>query len=246
MEYTKKQARAPQLADPNQVREDERAEYEQVVAQVAKYSPGNSVAAARPWIDGEPYLLPAWTGWSHAPKLFTTLWQLGRVVQANQGEPGGYKLVDHELLNIVLGTDSGYWSFHAGHTANSITAGVRIEAMEAIADGREEDLTDDERQQVEFIRAVRDLTMTDDIWNRMIERLGSLRGTIELAFFVCYLMFHQRMFWVFGAPGMDPDEWRTLIQSYKDGTADPAPASQDYVWEVLDRIKAYEASEGAR
>ena len=78
-----------------------------------------------------------------------------------------------------------------------MSAGVRVEAIKALADGCEDDLNDEERQQVEFIRAVRDGTMTDEIWERMIERLGSVRGAIEFAFFVCYLWLHHRMNWAF-------------------------------------------------
>jgi hypothetical protein len=144
-------------------------------------------------------------------------------------------VADHELIDLVLGFDSGYWGLSGGHTPNAVSAGVRIEAIEALADGREEVLNDEERQQVEFIRAVRDGTMTDEIWQRMTERLGSLRGTIEFAFFVCYLWLHHRMNWAFGIATIDEQEWRQRLRDYKDGTRDPADETSPYVWESLGR-----------
>ena len=55
----------------------------------------------------------------------------------------------------MLPLDSGYYGLVAHHTPRAITKGVRIEAIEAVRDGREELLTDHEYQNVEFIRAVR-------------------------------------------------------------------------------------------
>jgi hypothetical protein len=243
-QYTKTAGRLPGLMPADQVRDEDREAYDRLIVHLEKYTRGKSaVADARPIVDGKPYAYDYFASFTHAADLWSALWAVGRAIQKHQGEPGGYLLTDHVMIDVVLGTDSGYWSFHGGHTANAITAGVRIEAMEALADGREEDLTDDERQQIEFIRAVRDLTMTDDIWNRMVERLGTVRGTIELAYFVAYLMFHQRMMQSFGMAGMEPDDWRALIAEYKDGSRDAETATRGYVFEVLERMRS-EAGSG--
>ncbi len=236
IDYTKTPGRALGVMPAGEVPDEYREDYERALQQIARYAPeSDPVGDARARVDGKGYSVVYWEGFTHAPDLFCALWAVGRAIQKHQGAPGGYRLVDHEMIDMVLGFDSGYLAFHGGHTANAISAGVRIEALEAMADGREEDLTDDERHQVEFIRAVRDLKMTDDIWNRMVERLGSVRAAIEFAYFVCYLRFHQQMMWVLGMPSLSLDDWRRLLQEYKDGSRDPAAETGAYVWEALER-----------
>jgi len=242
IDYTKTPARAMGVMPESEVSEEHREDYERAIAQIARYAPEDDpVGDARIRVDGKGYSVTYWEGFTHAPDLFCALWAIGRAVQKHQGAPGGYKLVDHEMIDMVLGFDSGYLAYHGGHTANAISAGVRYEALEAMADGREEDLTDDERQQIEFIRAVRDLKMTDDIWNRMVDRLG-LRGAIEFAYFVCYLRFHQQMMWVFGMAAISLEDWRELLAQYKSGERDPAAETGTYVWEALERGRAAQAS----
>jgi hypothetical protein len=221
-------ARLPGLADPSTIPDDELDDYEVAIERVQKYSPGNPVADARMKVDGQPYALPYWTAWTHTPRLLSTLLPSGQALVAIEGLPGHIRQTDHELIDLVIGFDTGYWGLHAGHTPNAIAAGVRVEAIEALADGREDLLTDDERQQVEFIRAVHNGGMTDDIWNRMVERLGSVRGAIEFAYFVCNLITHHRMMWAFGVPAVDESEWRAMIAEYKSGRRNPLEATQDY------------------
>ncbi len=227
--------RVPPLADRSSIPEDALADYDRANEFVRKYSDENSVARSRPFVDGRPYAYDYRAAWTNAPRLATSLLDAAYTVNSYQGQPGWYSNADHEWIDFVLGFDSGYWVFHAGHTANAVTSGIRIEAIEALHDGREEDLTDDERQVVEFIRAVRDGAMTDEIWERMVERLGTLRGTIGFAYFVCILWTIMRMFGAFGVAAIEEDEWRALLHAYQDGTVDPAAATQDWVWETLGR-----------
>jgi hypothetical protein len=225
----------PALADPESVPAAEQDDFARVLAYVHKYTEGNPVADARPYVDGAPYAKSYWSAWTNAPRACATLVDAGYALNDNAGKPGHFSAADHEMIDLVLGFDSGYWAFHAGHTANAVVSGIRVEAIEALADGRESELTDDERLQVAFIRAVRDCAMTDELWDRVVERQGSLRGTIELAYFVCTLLSHHRMMSVFGVPAIDERGWRETLESYKGGAVDPAAATQDYVFPTLDR-----------
>jgi hypothetical protein len=145
----------------------------------------------------------------------------------SQATVGGFSAADHEMIDLVLGFDSGYWGLHAGHVPNAITAGIRPEAIQALAEGREGDLTADESLQVEFIRKVRDGGMTDAIWQAMVERVGSVKGTIEFALFVCTLFTHHRMMWAMGVPAFDIEDFNEMMRGLLDRTLDVSAGSQD-------------------
>jgi hypothetical protein len=222
-------ARLPAPADRSQVPEDEREDYERVLNRVAMCSEGNPTADARPLVDGRPYAKDFYSVWTHAPRLLALLLEASRALMKHEGQPDHFSHEDHEMIDLVLGFDSGYWAFHAGHTASAISSGIRIEAIEAMAEGREDELTEDERFQVEFIRAVLDGRMTDDLWARALERQGSVRGVVEFAFFACRQFMMHRMMWAFGCAAIDRDEWFELLRGYREGTIDVDAATGYYL-----------------
>ena len=169
-------------------------------------------------VDGLPYGVPHFTALTLSPPLAAALSRLGRAQMLRQGKPGTFSQSDHELIDLVLCFDSDYWCFMAGHTPGAVAGGVRIEAIEALRDRREDLLTDDERQVVEFIRAVRDRTMTDESYFAMAERLGSERGAMELVYFVCSLVFHHLFCWSMGVPEMERPALDQMLQEFRNGT----------------------------
>jgi hypothetical protein len=219
----------PGLADRSVIPDDELEHYERAMNRVRMSTEGNPNADARPRVDGKPYAYDYWRVWTHAPPLLAAHLEGSRALLTVQGKPGHFSHEDHEMIDLVLGFDSGYWGFHGGHTANAVSAGVRIEAMKALAEGREEDLTEDEAFQVAFIRAVRDGKMTDDLWAKAVERQGTVRGVIEFAYFVCRQFTTHRMMWATGCPAIDIDDWYAALDSYEDGSADLAAATGYYL-----------------
>jgi hypothetical protein len=67
----------------------------------------------------------------------------------------------------------------------------------------------------------------------MVDRLGTVRGAIGFAFLVCTLNFIMHMMLVFGVPAIEEGDWNAMLQSYKDGSLDPAAAAQDFVWKTM-------------
>lgn len=234
IDYTKVPKRMPRLASRSDVPEAESEDFDYAYAHARNWV--DNVGPRRPTVGGDVYQRRYYEAWTNYPTLFKAMWSLGRALQSEKEKPGQYTLTDHEMIDIVLAIDPpGYTVLLPGHTATAVSAGVRIEAIEAIADGREEDLTEEERLQVDFIRAVRDMTMTDDLWDRMVARLGSARGATYFAYFVCYLRFGQQMMQVFGSPTMPMSEWREFLQAIKTGDIDPVPLTHDYVWQYKAR-----------
>jgi hypothetical protein len=143
---------------------------------------------------------------------------LGRAILAREGKPGTFSPADHQMIDMVLPLDAGYYSLVAFHTEEAIAGGIRIQAIEALRDHRDDLLNAEEKLQVGFIRAVRDGTMTDDMWDRMKTRLGTERGVVEYVHFVLCLQYHHKYVWACGVPEMSVADFNKMLNEYKSGT----------------------------
>jgi hypothetical protein len=172
--------------------------------------------------EGRGHVLRYFQALMAVPNLGLAVMAACDAVTTHEGRPGTISRADHEIIDQVLALDSGYFGLVGWHTQEAPAAGVRIEAMAALADGREEDFTPDERQQVAFVRAVRDGAMTDDIWQRMRTRLGTDRGVVDYAALVLLLVFHHRFAWALGVPELPHDDWRQMLDDFKNSRRDSA------------------------
>ena len=111
----------------------------------------------------------------------------------------------------------GYYGVLPIHTPDAIGVGVRPEAIQALWEGREEDLTDREQLLTKYIRAVIDGTVDDETWNALQADIGT-RGLIELSMFICHLGRVLRTFQAFGIPEPTLEEVRTMNREFADGT----------------------------
>ena len=98
---------------------------------------------------------------------------------------------DREFVDQILGKDLKTNCVAIMHINDAVSTGVRIEAIEAIRFGREEELTEGEKLLASFIRKVRDGTMDPDTWARMEERMGE-RGAVDYASFILFLQTTMR------------------------------------------------------
>lgn len=208
--------RMPRFPDRSEIEESELADYDLMVKHIAG---GFSLFKEAPeYVAGVEYGVHHFQTLGVSPVLGAGMSRMGPALMRRQGQPGTFSAADHEMIDLVLAFDSGYWALIAGHVPKAIAAGIRIEAIEALRDGQEEALTAEERQQVEFIRAVRDGGMTDEIWDAMVERLGTVRGVVEFTHFVCNLLFHHRYMWACGVPEMEREALDRMLAEFKDGT----------------------------
>jgi hypothetical protein len=146
-----------------------------------------------------------------SPPLASALTVAGRAVGEQQGKPGRYTAADHEFIDLVLSFDSGHWGLLANHTPFAVASGIPVSTVRALRDGRLGDLSDDDRQVVAFVRAVRDGTVDDAMWQSMVARLGTERGVVELAFMVLTLLTHVRLNQLFDEVEITPGEFEELL-----------------------------------
>jgi len=197
--------RPPVQPDRSTIAPAELDDYDSVVARLT--------AMGRTGGSAGPYHGPLLT----SPPLAAVITRFGGLVRTRGEQPGSYTHAEREIVDMVLSRDLGYNGVLSVHIPDALALGVRLEAIEAILEGRDDDLHDDERQLVDFVRAVAGGTVTDAAWAAMEERMGH-RGALEYAIFVNFLVFTIRMFQTMGIPAPDDGEIRQLLDEFRDGT----------------------------
>jgi hypothetical protein len=158
----------------------------------------------------------------NSPPIAARQTAMGSTVRSVGNRPGSYSHADREWVDQVLSYEFDYYGVLEIHTPDAIAVGVRLQAIEALRDGREQDLTDDERFLTAYIRQVISGSVTDQSWQRMVDRLGQ-RGAIEYTYFIAYLQLVIRLHMAFGAPSPSREEIDEILQGFRDGTRDVRP-----------------------
>lgn len=214
-DYYNDSARCPRLPTRDDFPQEERSAYDLML--------DKWIRRFQAWSDadeGRKFVLRCFEALTLSPAVAVAVMDACVAVINREGNPGTISFADHEMIDQVLAIDSGYFALVGWHTQEAIDVGLRIGALEALADGREGDLTDDERHQVEFIRAVRDGTMNDSLWRRALQRLGTERGVVDYVTLILLLVFHHRYLWALGVAEMPHEDWRRMLTDFKDGKRD--------------------------
>jgi hypothetical protein len=203
--------RFPKLPTREELPEEERADYDEWQRlMVQRVTVAKSLHPYRHRIAG------GYFGLGVNPRLALTLNSTPNGL--HQGVPDSYTAADHELIDLVLSFDAGHWGFIANHSPFAVGSGVPVETIEALRDGRESELSAADQQIVEFIRATRDGTITDEMWDAMLERFGSVRGVVDYVWFVLILHMHVRLMQAFDEVQITPDEFKDELDQLRNGT----------------------------
>jgi hypothetical protein len=146
--------------------------------------------------------------------------QLGGLARTAGTEPDTYSHADREWVDQVLGADAKANHVFPLHIDDAISVGVRLEAIDAIRSGHEENLTEDEALLTRYIRQVLSGTVDDATWEKMFDRLGQ-KGIVEYTTFILLFNLILRSFQAFGVPAPSDEEIDRHIQELKDGTVVP-------------------------
>lgn len=144
-----------------------------------------------------------------SPMCHASAWITAVATMKAQAE-GRFSPEAHWWGDVLAGYDLGVpgekWHLLANNIPAAVSAGVRVEAIEAVRDDRLEDLTEDERQYVEFFRLLVAGSVTDACWEAQVALVGSERGVLELAYFYLHLHNLVRMGQTLGLEGEADDE----------------------------------------
>jgi hypothetical protein len=156
-----------------------------------------------------------------SPPLCWIASQMGTFVRMAGERDNTYSHADREFVDQVLSADWKTNVVQEYHIPDALATGVRLEAIEALRYGHEEDLNEDERLLAEYIRAAVNGTITDELWARMEERLGT-RGLVEYTGFILWLQWILRMMQATKTQGGDhypsEEEIDQIIADYRAGT----------------------------
>jgi hypothetical protein len=152
----------------------------------------------------------------NSPPLAGVLTQFGTIVRRAGERPGTYSHADREFVDQVMSADWRTGVVQRTHIPDGLAAGVRLEAIEALRAGREEDLTEDEQLLARYIRAVCTGGVTDELYEAMEARLGK-RGAVEYTIFIGFLQMTIRLNQAFAVPEMSDEEVETMLAEFKSG-----------------------------
>ena len=191
---------------------DELADYDRVVARHQR-SRRDRPEELRDDEDAGPYFGALLS----SPAFAATLADFGSLVRTRGEHDGSYSHADRELVDQVLCADWRTTCVQRTHIPDAVSTGVRIEVIEALRAGREEVLTEEERELVGYIRAVANGTVTDDRFARLEERYGT-RGAVEYTVFIGFLMMTIRLHQAFGTPELPDGEIDAMLRGFRDGS----------------------------
>jgi hypothetical protein len=202
------------------VREDELPAYDRVIAQQQAY---NYVPFVKTFLHPEvrnafpgDRLQPYFAAMLNSPLISAGMSNLG-VVYRTRGEfSDGMQHRDREWVDMVLCDEvKCFWVLYV-HSPDAVAVGVRPQAILAMVEGRFGDLTNEEREKDEFIRAVIRGTMTDDRY-KSLERQMGVRATVEFTCFTGHLLKTMRLMQAFGVPDTTREHLIEWLQAIIDG-----------------------------
>jgi hypothetical protein len=160
----------------------------------------------------------------NSPEMAAGIANMGMLVRTRGVGENSYTHADRELADMVLTHDYGYKAVLEIHIPDALAVGVRLDAIDALLHGRDEELTDDEQQLVTYIRQAVNGTVTDESYAAMEQRMGD-RGALDYTAFVLFLSFTIRMWQALGVPDVKDDYIDQMIEDFRTGAREvPDPA----------------------
>ena len=206
----------------------ELADYDAVIERMVRMR--STIAELTPQYDeeiGAPDIGEYWGALLYSPPMAAITIAMGRFVRTAADGGNTFSHADREFVDQVLAADWKTNVVQGHHVPDAVSSGVRIEAIDALLNGREEELTDDERLLAAYIRATVNGTVDDVLFAAMRERLGP-RGLIEYTGFILWLQWIIRMMQVLGCHDPADAEIRELVAGIKDGSI-PVPDFRDRI-----------------
>lgn len=210
----------PRMPERDEIPEAEVAAYDNVVArqEAYDYTPfvkrflHEDVLRAFPGTSMQPYF----GAMLNSPLVARGMSDLGAVYRTRGETPDGMTHADREWVDMVIFEEVDcFWVVYV-HAPDAVASGVRPEAILAVVRQRDDDLTPDERQKADFIRAVVRGTMTGDLYRAVEAKLG-VRATVELTAFTGHLLKTARLMQAWGVRDITREQLDEFVSAIVDG-----------------------------
>ena len=219
----------PPQPDRESVDPEERPAYDRVIRRQTayRYDEFEKIlpAAAAEGLPGDR-IQPYFGALLNSPLIADHISELG-VVHRTRGERSdSYTHADREWADMVLSQEMGCNMVYVVHMPDAVAVGVRPEAIKALREGRYEDMTPEERQLAEYVRAVLDGQVTEEMFKGVQERLG-VRGVVEYTAIVTHLIMTLRMIQAFGVPEPSDSDVDDMLARLLEGSVElPDPTAR--------------------
>ena len=204
--------RPPRQPRREELDEADREAHDAVIARLSSMSNSNETPA-----NGHVDVGQYWGAMLNSPQLCALAAQLGTFVRTAGERGDSYSHAEREFVDQVLCADWKTNTVLPMHIPDGLAAGVRMEAIEALRHGHEDDLNDHERLLARYIRQVVSGTVDDQTWSALEAHFGT-RGILDYTAFILWLQWILRMMQALGVNEPDDAEIDQLISDLKDGT----------------------------
>jgi hypothetical protein len=147
----------------------------------------------------------------NSPLIMNLVSELGVVLRTRGEQGNSYSHADREWVDMVLSEEFKSWGVYYGHMLDAVAVGVRPEAIKALREGRDEDLTREELQLTRYVRQVVHGTVTPESYLAIEERFGR-RGAVEYTAFIGFLILTIRLIQAFGAQPFPEEFVNELVE----------------------------------
>jgi hypothetical protein len=155
----------------------------------------------------------------NSPLIMNLISELGVVLRTRGDQGNSYEHKDREWVDMVLAEEFNAWGVYYTHMWDAVAVGVRPEAIKALREGRDEDLTREELQLARYIRQVARGTVTTESYLAIEERFGR-RGAVEYSSFIGFLIMTLRLIQAFGAQPMHEEFVNDLVERMVQGSVE--------------------------
>jgi hypothetical protein len=217
------------LPDPATLDDDERAAFEYVARRSERFF--------KSFKDGTDYrLTPLFQGLLQSPRLARLWAQFGDFYQTSDAR-GSFTNRDRDvgllsLLPLLINARTGQIPLSAIWVTWAVSTGVAPKDIEAILEGRVNDISPEDRQIFEFVRATATGGLTKALFDGLVAR-WNVKTAIEFISFVTWrigLLRTVQAHWGIQDLPSDNSEGYKVLQEYLDGKREPESSNMASDW----------------
>ncbi len=232
-----KKSRLP-LPDRETLDDEEREIFDEVLARSKRFF------ASVPANAGQEYrLTPYFQGLLQSPRVAKLWSSFGDFYQPAE-KRGSFTNRERELAELTVGMLlkllTGAPNLSAVHVADGVGVGLAATDIKAIYEERFEDLSPEDRQLAEYVRATVRGELTPELFEALAERMGR-KVAIEYTSYICYRVGGKmgvRAMWRIQGRETNSKRGEAVLQAYLDGTAEPHPHDRANAWVAPDAQKS--------